>query len=468
MRIGAKLLLTYLIIIGLIGVAAALLLPRMVENTVTREEQRRLGDMVQRQATSISEQINRGVRARNPKDLVAARLAISTVADLLVDETLLVVDDRGVIIRSSRPALNGSPLKTVEQNSRDFIVAEAPLQVDSPLIQGYSIAMIRDVSEVQVMAARITRRLSLVVIPAVLLALFIAGWLSREMVRRLRSTGEAVQALAEGDLTRRVPAQGNDEITDLAHNVNYMAERIQVLVDGLRRSEQARKELLVTVSHELRTPMTSIAGFAEALRDGVVQGDDRRHRYYEIIASESARLNRLIQDLFDMAKLETGQMEMRLQAMPVAPWLVEFAEGFQPAAAERGCDLQLSIAPEVEGVRIYGDRDRLDQVLTNLCSNAVRFSPPDEAVTIRARVDGAELVVEVADRGPGIPPDDLPRVFDRFFQGQASHKTGGHKGAGLGLAIVKSLVEAHGGRVGVESAPGQGATFWIRLGRLQA
>jgi two-component system, OmpR family, sensor kinase len=461
MRIGAKLLTTYLILIALMGMLAGLVLPRAVQFSMIREEKARLQLMVSRQASTLGARLSRGIRSRNPADSVAARVALNNIAELLVDETLMIVDDRGVIIGSSRPGLDGQSLALVEQNSEDFIVVRAPLQMDIPQLSGFSVAMIRDVSEIEVTASRITRRLSLVIIPSILVALLIAGWVSRGMVKRLRATGAAVQALAEGDLTHRVPEQGNDEITDLARNINYMAGRIGVLVDGLRRSEQARKELLVICSHELRTPLTSIGGFAEALRDRVVQGDERRQRYYEIIAAEAARLTRLIKDMFDMAKLEAGQIELRLQAMAVAPWLVEFAEGFQPVAAEHGCPLELEITPEAERARIYGDRDQLDRVLTNLCSNAVRYAPTGEPVLIRARTDGEDLLLEVSDKGPGIPLEEQDRVFERFFQG--SSKSPDHKGAGLGLAIVKSLVEGHGGQVGFQSTPGQGATFWVRL-----
>jgi signal transduction histidine kinase len=258
-----------------------------------------------------------------------------------------------------------------------------------------------------------------------------------------------------------VPEQGNDEITDLARHFNHMADRIQALVDGLRKSEEARKELLITVSHDLRTPMTSISGFAEALRDGVVKDEERKQRYYAIIASEAGRLTRLVNDLFDVAKLEAGQLELRLQAMLVGPWLTEAAESLRPVVEQAGARLDLALAPDALAARIYGDRDRLGQVLTNLAGNAVRFTAPGQAVTLGARLEGDELVVSVTDQGPGVPPDEAEHVFDRFFQGK---NTGGpHKGAGLGLAIVKRLVEAHGGRVGVTSPPGQGASFWFRL-----
>lgn len=472
MRIGAKLLVTHFIVLALVGLAALATLPRMVEETVRVFEQNRLQEMVEKQGVIIGRRISAGIRGQALRDIQAARTALKNVQEMLVEETLVFLDDQCTIVGSSKPELMNRQLKGcvagVKRRNEigDYIVAIAPLDVDHPLLKGYSLAMIRDMRDLQALARPMARRLNLVVMLGLLASLVAAGWLSRDLVKRLHSTGAAARDLAEGDLSRRAPEEGTDEITDLARHFNHMAERIQILVDGLRRSEAARKDLLITCSHELRTPMTSIAGFAEALRDGVVQGDEKRQRYYQIIATEAARLTRLINDLFDVAKLEAGQAELRLQAMPSAPWLMEFAEQFRGVAEEHQVRLELSITPEAEPVRIYGDRDRLDQVLTNLAGNAVRFSPPGETVALRARVDGPDLVVEVVDHGPGIPPDEAAHVFERFFQGR--NKGYGHKGAGLGLAIVKSLVEAHGGSVGVQSTPGTGSTFWIRLGCLKA
>ncbi|HYF95758.1 MAG TPA: HAMP domain-containing sensor histidine kinase [Symbiobacteriaceae bacterium] len=475
MRIGAKLLLTYLVLIGLVAILTGVALPRYVRNVVVAEETKRLDELVTWQAEYMSNRINQSIKTRNPADFNAARQLLTSVEDLLVDDTIAFVDEKCLIVRASKPQYQGFRIPDcipsdpkarrrpeVElPGTTTAIYARAPLNVAGPLLQGYSLVMFRKMAFVDQMSKPITRRLSFVLVVALLVSLLIAGWFSRELVRRLRTAGTAARALAEGHLEQRVPEQGNDEITELARHFNHMAERIQVLVSGLRRSEQARKELLVTVSHELRTPMTSISGFAEALRDGVVKDEERRQRYYQIIAAESTRLTRLINDLFDVSKLETGQLELRLQAMPAAPWLLEFVEAQKPVAEEAGLRLVLDLSPDAERSRIYGDRDRLDQVLNNLISNAMRFAPPESRITLSARTDGEELVIELADQGPGLTREEAGRVFDRFFQGKNTGQ--GHKGAGLGLAIVKSLVEAHGGSVGVNSTPGAGAAFWIRL-----
>jgi two-component system, OmpR family, sensor kinase len=483
MRIGTKLLLTYLALIGLVAVAATLGLPRWVEGSVINAEEARL----EKQAQVLADQVANRLRLRATSfggDITKMRPALGMVEDVLTDEDIAIVGPDGQVLYATLPSMLGKTipptyLRPVRERRGLLrhklppvagmgdlgIVVAAPLGQKAPL-RDYSLVMTRNITYVQSLVRPISLRLDIVILLVLAASTVVAGWFSRDLVRRLKTTGDAARSVADGHLDSRAPETGNDEITELAGHFNHMADRIQALVDGLRRSEQARKDLLVMVSHELRTPMTSISGFAEALRDGVIQGEEPRQRYYQIIATESSRLNRLIHDLFDVAKLEAGQAELNLQAMPVAPWLLEFAEAFHPAAEAAHAHLELEITPEAERARIYGDRDRLDQVLTNLSSNAARFTPESGPITIRTRVDQGDLVVEVADQGPGLAREETAKVFDRFFQGTSQGR--GHKGAGLGLSIVKTLVEAHGGQVGVESAPGQGATFWFRLRVLES
>lgn len=475
MRIGAKLLLTYLLLIGLVAVAVGIGLPRWIKSTVVEMEHARL----EKQVHSLAERLNRP-RVRPGDELNYIRQTFAMVEDFLPDEIIAIVDPNGVVIAASNAQLLNRTIPSdylpggEQPRRRPYLSSEIPgygpaIIAAAPIrsqVNGYSVALVRARPGIDQMASGITRRVSSVVIFLIIAALMITAWLSRDLVKRLNATGQAARALADGDLTQRVPTAGRDEITELAGHFNHMAERIQALVDGLRRSEKARKDLLVTVSHELRTPMTSIAGFAEALRDGVVQGDERKQRYYQIIASEAARLNRLVNDLFDVARLDAGQADLSLRAIAAADWLLDFAEASRITAEAEGMKLDLEVTPEAERARIYGDRDRLNQVLTNLVSNALRFSPRSGTVRLAARLDGEDLVVSVADQGPGLTAADAGRVFDRFWQGPEQGR--GHKGAGLGLAIVKSLVEAHGGTVGVDSQPGEGSTFWLRLKQMQS
>jgi signal transduction histidine kinase len=476
MRIGVKLLVAQLLLVGLVAAVTGLLLPRWVQNWVIEAEQARL----EKQAIGLADRLSRQIRARQGSDSPAVRGTMAFVEELLVDESMAIVDPQGYIVRSTLLDLRGKQVPLVNQPwpnprwipSRDssltvikdvgpVLMAIAPLRADSPSLRGYSVAMIRDLNFIQSLSRPITQRLSFVLLVGLIASAVIAFLVSQEMVKRLQATGAAARALAEGDLTKRAPARGNDEIAELAGHFNHMAGRIEALIDGLKRSEKARQGLLVTVSHELRTPMTSISGFAEALRDGVVKDQPRRQRYYEIIASEAARLTRLTNDLFDVAKLEAGQVDLNLQSMSITPWLVDLAERFKPEALDQGIELDLQLQSEVEGAKIYGDRDRLDQVMNNLLGNALRYAPEGTTVSIGAVIDGDELHLSVTDKGPGMSEAEAEKAFERFFQG--SNHGRGHKGAGLGLAIVRSLVEAHGGTVTLVTAVGRGASFLIRL-----
>ncbi|MFZ5827409.1 MAG: ATP-binding protein [Bacillota bacterium] len=484
MRIGTKLLVTHLALIGLVAATTVLFMPRWVKWVVTVQEQQRL----QAQADGAARQLSQRLRSLRLDDSTrpgrleeqrAVQQVLQLVDTLLTDEVVAVTTANGMVVNSNVAALRRRqlPLERIPTGAeqprlrvRNPIVVEgvgsvlaaaAPIHLEGRAAGGLSVVIIRNITYVEEMTRGLTRWFLLITLLMLIAALLVAGWVSQEMARRLRATGGAARALAEGDLTRRAPEQGGDEIAEMAGHFNHMAERIQALVEGLRRSESSRRSLLAVASHEIRTPLTSIHGFAEALRDGVVPTEEKRQRYYQIIAAESERLARMVDDLFDVARLEAGQAELQLQEMAVGPWLTEFAESFPPA---EGVRLELAVAPEAATSRLYGDRDRLRQVLTNLVSNAVRYTPPGEAVRLEASAEGDDLLVRVVDRGPGLTAEEASQIFHRFYQGQNQGR--GHKGAGLGLAIVKSLVEAHGGTVGVTSQPGQGATFWFRLKRL--
>lgn len=481
MRIGTKLLVTYLLLTGLVAVATLLLVPRWVKAVVTEEEQVRL----QEQAAGVAAQLAlrvKGLRDGGPLDRLNARPLQETlrlVDTVLTDETVAVVSANGVVLDSNNTALRRKrlPLERMGQNSGRrlrplarldvtveglgaMLAAVEPIRIEGR-DTGLSVVMLRKITYVDELTRGLTRRFMAVILVVLIAALVVVGGVSQEMVRRLRETGRAARALAEGHLSQRAPEQGNDEIAEMAGHFNHMADRIQTLVGGLRRSEQSRKALFAVASHEIRTPLTSIHGFAEALRDGMIPTEEKRQRYYQIIAAESERLMHMVEDLFDVAKLDAGQAELQLQEMLTGHWLTEFAESYRPP---EGVGLELEMAPAAAAARIYGDRDRLRQVLNNLVANAARFSPPGTAVRLEAALEGHDLLVRVVDRGPGLTPDEAERVFQRFYQGQNQGRV--HKGAGLGLAIVKSLVEAHGGTVGVTSQPGQGAAFWFRLKRV--
>jgi signal transduction histidine kinase len=231
-------------------------------------------------------------------------------------------------------------------------------------------------------------------------------------------------------------------------------------VTSTRQLDRMRRDFVASVSHELRTPVTAIQGFLDAIREGVARDPDQQARCLTVIGEETARLRRLIDDLFDYAKLESGQTSFRFEPLDLVPVLRHALGSVAPLAAQGRIVLAAELPATLPPV--IGDRDRITQVVTNLLTNALRFTGEEGRVTLRAWQEGGVCQVEVADNGRGIPPEQLERIFDQFYSGpdRATRRSGG---AGLGLAIARHLVEAHGGRIWARSDPSQGSVFTFTL-----
>jgi signal transduction histidine kinase len=233
--------------------------------------------------------------------------------------------------------------------------------------------------------------------------------------------------------------------------------RVQLarLYDDAREAADAREEVLKIVSHDLRNPLSTIGMAAEMILETADAGEQARG--VSIIRRTADRMNRMVQDLLDVAKLETGRLAIQVEDTPVALLIDEAVETFGPLAAERG--LTLAAAAEPDLPRVCVDRGRIMQVLSNLIGNALKFTPTGGHIMLHARGEGAAVRCAVIDTGPGIPADQLQRIFGRFWQAKPSDR----RGLGLGLTIAKSIVEAHGGRIGADSRPGEGTEFWFTV-----
>lgn len=226
-------------------------------------------------------------------------------------------------------------------------------------------------------------------------------------------------------------------------------------VTELRRSERLRRELVANVSHELRTPLTSIKGFVETLLAGALRDEQHGRRFLEIIEAETNRLTKLVDDLLELSRLESKGVTFQLQPVDLAAVCVAVVNRHQPRAESAG--VQLECFPEAQAT-VVADPDRVEQVVTNLVDNALKFTPEGGRIRVRVGVFGSEARVSVEDTGRGIPPEDLSHVFERFYRADRSRtRTSG--GSGLGLAIAKHLVEMQGGRIWAESTPGRGSVF---------
>jgi len=279
--------------------------------------------------------------------------------------------------------------------------------------------------------------------------------------RRLRHLEEAAKRVGAGDLTARAREDGGDEVAGLASAFNRMAADLGSRAAQVQAADRARRLLLADVSHELRTPLTAMRGYLETLSMPDLAIDpDTRVRYVGIVSEESRRLERIIGDLLDLARLEGGGDSLDLQDVPIEDLFGRVAARHERESAMKRVTLVTAIAPGAEIV--YGDPLRLDQALQNLAANALRHSPAGGRVELNAESDGNDIVLSVRDTGPGIPADHLPFVFDRFYKIDPS-RTPDTPGSGLGLSIVKAIVERHGGSITVSSAPNSGSVFTIRL-----
>ena len=311
--------------------------------------------------------------------------------------------------------------------------------------------------------------------------------LSRRVSRRLQRLREAADAVARGDLEQRLDPGPPDEVGRLAEDFNAMAARLRATIAALEvekeRAEaslRARRELVANVSHELRTPLALIRGHVESLamaqagqrstgspEDAVAgpAGPDgaagERERYLEVVQREVDHLSRLIDDLFALSTAEAGALPLKIEPLPLAEVVGEVADAVGPIARrERQVTLINGIGPEAPVV--LADRQRLSQVLANLVRNALRYTPEGGLISLASQQRNGVVEVAVADTGLGIPPDDLPHVFERFYRADPSRDRAGG-GAGLGLAIVRELVEMMGGQVAAESTPGEGSRFSFTL-----
>ena len=290
---------------------------------------------------------------------------------------------------------------------------------------------------------------------AFLLAVLMAALVARSVVRPLQKLAVAAGAVARGDYNHRVPPRGPEEVRGVAESFNSMAAQVNT-------TQTAQRDLVANVSHDLKTPLTAISGWSQALLDGTADTPDERRRAAETIFNEAGRMGRLVNDLLDLARLESGQFQLTQRFLDLGQVMTDVERGLLPRARDKEIGLSLDLSPTPP---VLGDRDRLVQVFTNLADNALTYTPVGGRVGLAVRAANGSVEGVVSDTGPGIPEEELPRVFERFYRLEKSRTRGedNRRGSGLGLAIVEELVHAHGGRISVSSRVGQGTTFVVSL-----
>jgi len=299
--------------------------------------------------------------------------------------------------------------------------------------------------------------LAIALASAALSGLIIMGWLSR----RIRQLSAGVDAFAAGDLARRVPATSRDELGNLGRCFNDMGVRLQASMEELQQKERFQRRLIANISHDLRTPMTSLRGYIDTLlinRDQLPAQE--RNRYLNIISANLDHLDKLIDQLLDLSRLDAGQAKFQPEDFPLPELVDEALSRCAVAASERDVTLRVELAAELP--LVHADPLQTAQVLQNLIDNGIKFNVPGGEVVVRLACAGDAIAVSISDTGVGIPSEDLPHVFERFFTSDRSRTRKGNS-SGLGLAISQKILAGHGTELTVQSEFGAGATFGFQL-----
>ncbi|MEZ4666848.1 MAG: HAMP domain-containing sensor histidine kinase [Anaerolineae bacterium] len=287
-------------------------------------------------------------------------------------------------------------------------------------------------------------------------------FIARTLRERINELSEGITLLARADWKTRLPVNGSDELAHLANMFNKMAADLEELDEQKRQLEQTRRDLIAWVSHDLRTPLAAMRAMNEAMLDGVVTDPETIARYQTNTLSEIQHLSRLIDDLFELAQLDTGHLSLNLQMTSLRDLVSDTLSRMKPRAEADGVDLSAVVDPAVD--IIYVAPDKIQRVLYNLLDNALQYTPQSGRISLEAHPQGRTLLIAIHNTGSHISARDLPNVFKSFYRGEQSRATdNGKRGTGLGLAIVRGFVEAHGGSIAVSSERQSGTTFTLSL-----
>jgi signal transduction histidine kinase len=451
-RLSARVALGYLALIAGVLTVQAVVLVRLVD---------------QSDATNSLE-LNQAMAATLSRDFAAD-------PHLDLDKALVRLDRAEAVFVIMKDGRVGSPRKAIPAGVTESVRAQFREPITDAVLRGWAVSRYRGVPVVVdglVIGALGTVPLTtverygttiaglgaaLLVVGAFVASVLIVGPV-RSRIRELRG---AAARLGAGELTARARDDGADEVAELARAFNAMADELQRRAAALDASDRARRQLIADVSHELMTPLTAILGHLETLTMTEVRLDDeKRLQQIAITTREAKRLERLIGDLLDMARLEAGGRELDIEAVETRDLFEQVAAHHEHDCRTRNIRIVTSVAGGAEVLSV--DPFRLEQAIENVTANALRHTPDGGTIELRAERAGETVAVTVTDSGEGIPPEHLPHIFDRFYKADQA-RTGTASGSGLGLSIVRAIVQRHGGTVTAANAPGGGAMFEFLL-----
>lgn len=294
---------------------------------------------------------------------------------------------------------------------------------------------------------------------AVIFGIYIAGTITA----RIMNLSHAAQYIAQGRLDTRLTVSGNDELAEFAHTFNWMAENLEKIDNDKQRVEKARRDLIAWVSHDLRTPLTSMRAILEAIQDGIITDPTTVQEYVGRSLSEVNNLSHLIDDLFELSKLDTGHMDAKFVSASLPDLISDVVSNLMAKANRKNVKLNGDIAPNIPAIAMA--TDKIQRVLYNLIDNAVQYTPTDGVITIIAYTKDDFVRVDVHNTGNHIDDHHLPKIFNHFYRVEQSRQQSedGQRSTGLGLAIAKAIVEMHSGTIWVSSSPELGTTFSFTL-----
>ena len=363
---------------------------------------------------------------------------------------IVVSNVQGIVVGDSHQGFVGAPVRP-RQEERFFPVVNKGSRVGSVEVAPSDSPEIAPEPAVSRLVSSLNHSLLWTGLVAVCTGTLFISLMSRQILAPVRALSDAATRLGRGDLSQRVSTSGRDQIAHLGSTFNSMAE-------GLERADRQRRSLIADVAHELRTPLSNVQGYIEAIRDGVLQPDNAT---IDTIYEQVQHLARLMEDLRVLALADAGDLRLNIEPDVLGDLLRRSVEAFRPRTEAKGITVSLEVPDEFPLVEM--DRTRIAQVVGNLLENATRHTPEAGTVSVSAQlVSSITARVTVANTGEGIPPEDLPNIFDRFYRTDPSRAraTGG---VGLGLTIAKQLVETHGGTIRAESTPGKGSRFTFDL-----
>ncbi len=412
---------------------------------------------------------------------------LQNLSDRTASRILLIDQQSGQVLGDTADALTGANLFNLNRPQRFNNILSGEFDDGGQHWLYATGSLLNTVGPLEVVAAmpyepttpfrdpvfvELLRPLLLAGLLALVVSIVLAIIVTRSVTKPMQHVAQAAQKIAAGDYNQSVPVEGPIEFKEVAVNFNQMAQQV-------RTTQQSQRDFLANVTHELKTPLTSIQGFAQAIRDGAAGEPEAMRKSAGIIYDEATRMNRLVMELLELARIESGQIVMRHEPVQIDLVLRGVIDRLALRAQSSDVHLQTEIAADIPAM--VGDGDRLAQVFNNLIDNALKHTPSGGKIVVTARsISGSSAVkrgtlralegveITVADTGSGIPPEDLSRIFERFYQIDKSRTRSKEGSLGLGLAIVEEIVTAHGGTIQAESIVGLGTKFVVWLPRAQA